>query len=97
MNTNTIETQFLNTLIEERQPVFIYLVNGVRLEGYLLAFDSTTFVLISKAESANPLLVYREIVATVQQVPALSRNRFRRNTLSRRPKQVAEDSLTALE
>ncbi|MGB6976006.1 MAG: RNA chaperone Hfq [Gammaproteobacteria bacterium] len=93
---NTVEKQFLNYLISENQPVFIYLVNGVRLDGYLLSFDSTSFVLVSKTEPTNPLLIYRNIVATVQQATLFSRNRFRRTTLSRPSglKQVTADSLS---
>lgn len=94
---NTLEKKFLEHLVNENQPVFMYLVNGVRLDGHLLAFDAMTFILASKAESTNPLLVYRSMVATVQQAPLFSKNHFRRGISNRPPslKQVETDGSPA--
>jgi RNA chaperone Hfq len=46
MNTNesigyqeNLRGRILSSLIEKKEPVYIYLVNGVKLDGTILAFD----------------------------------------------------------
>jgi RNA chaperone Hfq len=81
---NSIEVKFLNELVKENELIFVYLVNGVRLDGYLLAFDATSLVLFAKEDAASPLLIYRNVVATVQQASSSSRGHFRKGTPNRR-------------
>ena len=60
----SLQDPFLNTLRKERVPVSIYLVNGIKLQGLIEAFDQ--FVVLLK-NSVNQM-VYKHAISTV--VPA---------------------------
>lgn len=59
-----LQDPFLNALRKEKIPVSIYLVNGIKLQGHIEAFDQ--FVILLKNTFSQ--MVYKHAVSTV--VPA---------------------------
>ncbi len=57
-----LQEQFLNTIRKEKVKVFIYLVNGVKLEGKIRYFDNFTILL---KEGPRQILVYKHAITTV--------------------------------
>jgi host factor-I protein len=62
--SQSLQDPFLNALRKEKVPVSIYLVNGIKLQGQIDAFDQ--FVVLLK-NSVNQM-VYKHAISTV--VPA---------------------------
>jgi len=60
----TLQDPFLNALRKEKIPVSIYLVNGIKLQGQIEAFDQ--FVILLKNTFSQ--MVYKHAISTV--VPA---------------------------
>lgn len=60
----TLQEPFLNALRRERVPVFIYLVNGIKLQGQVESFDQ--FVVLLKNNVSQ--MVYKHAISTI--VPA---------------------------
>ncbi len=60
----TLQEPFLNALRRERVPVFIYLVNGIKLQGQIESFDQ--FVVLLKNNVSQ--MVYKHAISTI--VPA---------------------------
>ena len=60
----TLQEPFLNALRKERIPVSIYLVNGIKLQGQIEAFDQ--FVVLLRNSVSQ--MVYKHAISTV--VPA---------------------------
>lgn len=60
----TLQDPFLNALRKEKIPVSIYLVNGIKLQGQIDAFDQFVVVL---RNSVNQM-VYKHAISTI--VPA---------------------------
>lgn len=60
----SLQDPFLNALRKDRVPVSIYLVNGIKLQGQVEAFDQ--FVVLLKNSISQ--LVYKHAISTV--VPA---------------------------
>jgi host factor-I protein len=60
----SLQEPFLNVLRKEKVPVSIYLVNGIKLQGIVDAFDQ--FVVVLK-NSVNQM-VYKHAISTI--VPA---------------------------
>jgi host factor-I protein len=60
----SLQDPFLNTLRKERVPVYIYLVNGIKLQGQVESFDQ--FVVLLK--NAVSQMVYKHAISTI--VPA---------------------------
>jgi RNA chaperone Hfq len=59
-----LQDPFLNALRKEHVPVSIYLVNGIKLQGQVEAFDQYVVLL----KSAITQMVYKHAISTV--VPA---------------------------
>ena len=62
--SQSLQDPFLNALRKEKVPVSIYLVNGIKLQGQIDAFDQ--FVVLLR-NSVNQM-VYKHAISTV--VPA---------------------------
>lgn len=60
----SLQDPFLNALRKEKVPVAIYLVNGIKLQGQVEAFDQ--FVVLLKNTVSQ--LVYKHAISTI--VPA---------------------------
>lgn len=59
-----LQDPFLNLLRREHVPVSIYLVNGIKLQGYIESFDQ--FVVLLRNSVSQ--MVYKHAISTV--VPA---------------------------
>lgn len=57
----SLQDPFLNALRRERVPVSIYLVNGIKLQGQIEAFDQ--FVILLKNTVSQ--MVYKHAISTV--------------------------------
>jgi len=64
----TLQDPFLNALRKERIQVSIYLVNGIKLQGYVESFDQYVILLRNTVTQ----MVYKHAVSTI--VPARSVN-----------------------
>ena len=60
----SLQDPFLNALRKERDPVSIYLVNGIKLQGQIESFDQSVILL----KNAVSQMVYKHAISTV--VPA---------------------------
>lgn len=56
-----LQDPFLNTLRKERVPVSVFLVNGIKLQGQIEAFDQYVVVL----KNAVSQMVYKHAISTV--------------------------------
>lgn len=57
----SFQDNFLNQLRKDKIPVIIFLTNGVRLKGFVKAFDN--FVILVKDVSQQ--LIYKHAVSTI--------------------------------
>lgn len=57
----SLQDPFLNALRRERVPVFIYLVNGIKLQGQLESFDQ--FVVLLKNTVSQ--MIYKHAISTI--------------------------------
>ncbi|MBX2809876.1 MAG: RNA chaperone Hfq [Cellvibrionaceae bacterium] len=57
----SLQDPYLNVLRKERIPVFIYLVNGIKLQGQIESFDQ--FVVLLKNTVSQ--MVYKHAISTV--------------------------------
>ena len=62
--TQNIQDSFLSTLRNEKIPVSIFLINGIKLQGIVEAFD--TYVVMLKGNITQK--IYKHAIATI--VPA---------------------------
>jgi host factor-I protein len=62
--SNTLQDRFLNACRRDKVPVSIYLVNGIKLQGTISAFDQFVVFLRNNVEQ----MVYKHAISTV--VPA---------------------------
>ena len=59
--SQSFQDSFLNQLRKDKIPVIIFLTNGVRLKGFVKAFDN--FVILVK--DLNQQLIYKHAVSTI--------------------------------
>jgi len=57
----SLQDPFLNALRREHVPVAIYLVNGIKLQGYIESFDN--FVILLKNSVSQ--MIYKHAISTV--------------------------------
>jgi host factor-I protein len=57
-----IQEKYLNELIARKRSVSIYLVNGIRLIGYMKSFDKFCILL---SNNSNYQLLYKHAVSTI--------------------------------
>ena len=60
---NNLQDMFLNTLRRTKTPVTMFLVNGVMLQGEIVAFD--LFCMLLQRDGLSQL-VYKHAISTVQ-------------------------------
>ncbi len=63
-----LQEPFLAALCKEQVPVFIYLVNGIKLQGQISAYDSHVVLL----KNTSGQIVYKHAISTI--VPARNIN-----------------------
>lgn len=56
-----LQDPFLNALRKERVPVSVYLVNGIKLQGHVEAFDQ--FVVLLRSNVSQ--MVYKHAISTI--------------------------------
>jgi host factor-I protein len=59
---SSLQDVFLNTLRKEKTQVGIYLVNGIKLQGHIEAFDA--FVVVLGHHETNQI-VYKHAISTI--------------------------------
>ncbi|PLK58755.1 RNA chaperone Hfq [Candidatus Palibaumannia cicadellinicola] len=69
----SLQDPFLNALRRERVPVFIYLVNGIKLQGQIESFDQ--FVILLKNTISQ--MIYKHAISTV--VPSRAVSHYNNN------------------
>jgi len=60
--TTSLQDTFLNLLCTERVPLSIYLANGIRLVGQIVAFDA--YIILLKSDSGLQA-VYKHAISTI--------------------------------
>lgn len=56
-----LQELFLNQLSESKVSVSIYLLNGIKLQGHIEAFDENVLVL----SGTTPQLIYKHSISTI--------------------------------
>ena len=56
-----LQDSFLNILTKEKIPTSVYLVNGIKLQGRVEAFDA--YVIILKSDSTQ--MIYKHAISTI--------------------------------
>ncbi|PID66628.1 MAG: RNA chaperone Hfq [Gammaproteobacteria bacterium] len=64
MAVQSLQDPYLNTLRKERTQVAIFLMNGIKLQGYIESFDQ--FVVLLKNNTSQ--MIYKHAISTI--VPA---------------------------
>lgn len=64
-----VQEQFLAHVQQREEPVTVFLVNGVKLQGVITRFDARTVLL---RRDGHVQLVYKHAVSTIMPVAALS-------------------------
>jgi len=59
-----IQGEYLNALTKEHVPVSVFLVNGIRLVGYIQSFDQYVLILNS---ATGMQTIYKHAISTVQE------------------------------
>jgi len=73
-----LQDPFLNTLRQEQVQVSVYLVNGIKLQGYIDSYDQYVVLL----KNAITQMVYKHAISTI--VPA-------RHVVYRQPSEPVEE------
>jgi host factor-I protein len=60
--TPSLESSFLNHVCEQKMPLTIFLVNGVKLQGSITWVDSTSMLL---SRDGHSQLVYKHAISTI--------------------------------
>jgi host factor-I protein len=61
-NQASIQDEFLQSLLKEKTPASVYLVNGIRLSGEVVSFDSYVVVLQSVS---GKQMIFKHAISTV--------------------------------
>jgi host factor-I protein len=61
-NQASIQDEFLQTLLKEKTPTSVFLVNGIRLSGVVVSFDSYVVVLQSVS---GKQMIFKHAISTV--------------------------------
>ena len=64
-----VQEQFLAHVQQREEPVTVFLVNGVKLQGVITRFDNQSVLL---RRDGHVQLVYKHAVSTIMPVAALS-------------------------
>ena len=61
VKNQSLQDPFLNTLRKEHVPVSVYLVNGIKLQGQVIAFDQYVVML----RNTLTQMVYKHAISTI--------------------------------
>lgn len=59
-----LQDNFLNAARKQRQEVSIFLINGIKMMGYIQSFDN--YVILMSSSNKGTQLVYKHAVSTIQ-------------------------------
>ncbi len=62
-----VQEVFLRHLQDQHVPVTMFLKNGIKLQGYVTAFDSFC-VLLTRDDQSQ--IIYKQAISTIQPLPA---------------------------
>ena len=65
----SLQDSFLNGVIKDKNPVTVFLVNGVKLQGIITWFDN--FSILLRRDGASQL-VYKHAISTIMPTNPLS-------------------------
>ena len=62
-----LQENFLRAVEESKQPVSVYLVNGIKLQGVIMAFDAHTILLhqFNDNRVVSTQLIYKSAISTL--------------------------------
>lgn len=63
-----LQDTFLKELSERKQPVAIYLISGIKLQGWLSSFDEFTVSLTGSPDQ----MIYKHAIATVMPIDSVN-------------------------
>jgi host factor-I protein len=66
--TQPVQEVFLRHLQDHKVPVTIFLKNGIKLQGYVTAFDSFCILLTRDGQSQ---IIYKQAISTIHPLPAI--------------------------
>ena len=65
----TLQDVFLETLCESKIPISIFLISGIKLQGYLDGFDQRILVLKnSLTQTIAGQMIYKQAISTVMPI-----------------------------
>lgn len=64
MNNTESQDSFIQNLIDTKTETSIFLVNGIKLTGQILAADRFT-ILISGFSTSDPQMIYKHAISTI--------------------------------
>ena len=59
-----LQDPFLNACRKEKVEVSIFLINGVKLVGYISAFDQ--FIIVLSSKNTSDQMVYKHAISTIK-------------------------------
>ena len=66
----SLQDPFLNALRKEKIPLFIFLVNGIKLKGMIEAFDQFSIILRNSDDHINQM-IYKHAISTIAPTKAV--------------------------
>ncbi len=66
--TQPVQEVFLRHLQDHKVPVTMFLKNGIKLQGYVTAFDSFCVLLTRDGQSQ---IIYKQAISTIHPLPAI--------------------------
>lgn len=60
-----VEQQYIQDIVDNKRHVNIFLLNGVKLQGTIIAFDDDA-IIVSGNKSNTSQLVYKHAISTIQ-------------------------------
>lgn len=63
---NQVQDEYIQKCLNSKKPVNVYLVNGIKLQGQILAHDAFTLLIKGKTDESEPQLVYKHACSTIQ-------------------------------
>ena len=66
--TQPVQEVFLRHLQDHKVPVTMFLKNGIKLQGYVTAFDSFCILLTRDGQSQ---IIYKQAISTIHPLPSI--------------------------
>ncbi len=66
--TQAVQEVFLRHLQDQKVPVTMFLKNGIKLQGYVTAFDSFCVLLTRDGQSQ---IIYKQAISTIHPLPSI--------------------------